>query len=362
MARTTRGRSTSRVSDGQILDAARRVYVEGELQKDVCKDLGISQGYLTKKLAEARERGWVRVFVDVEPQFQLASELRRAWPNLVDVLVVAGVPETSTPALRTAASHRMAAALAGWLDRRLDDRAASVRCVAVGGGRPARGMVDQLVQRAGGVDVVPSALSPVGGATIRHSSPLVATLLAFRLGALGAEPPEGRHPGQLFDLRVEPPRGSIDGMRRWFAELAGREDFRRVREAWARSDVVFTGGAPLTLPSGESLLYPDVAGRLAELGLDGSAIRQRGARLVFANQFVDANGKAVPLASGVPSYEPSIPLDMLREAAADEERRVVLTAWGDLGGELAPVLRGELVNTLVCDETAARGLLAAAPR
>lgn len=125
------------------------------------------------------------------------------------------------------------------------------------------------------------------------------------------------------------------------------DEFRR--RFWDRCDLVFVGMI------GVDSAYHDVRKRLADLGLSVDSMKERGAVALIANQFVDAEGKLVPLAEGVPSYEPSIPVELLMERA--ESRQIVVDAWGEPSFGALPLLHEGIGDVLWADAAAAEHVL-----
>lgn len=342
---------TSRISRADILKAARRYYDLGESQTQIAAEMGISGGYLARLLKTAKESGWVRVFIDADRETELAIRMKAAFPHLEHVEVV---KSSESP---EAMAEAVATVTAAWFNDLLDrDDAREKReiwNVTIGGAMPHRLMVDQIVPRANRVSVGPTALTPSPARVERHTAPIVASLLALRLGALtpGAVTSDPARRGFLYSpSALRPPAGDIHALRAWYTALAEDSDFVEMTRFWNEADVVFLSGVST------SAIYGDVAGRLDRLGTSREAMEARGAVALIANQFVDATGNAVPLAEGVPAYEPAIPVEAMRQAVK-RGRHVVFDCWGRKAKLPVSIVSSGLCTVLVTDTENATRML-----
>lgn len=321
---------SSRVARRDVLEAARRYYDAGETQAEIAKDLGISPSYLARLLKQAKDNGWVRVFIDTDREMELAAAIKEKYPHLRHVEVV---PSGPTP---EATARAIATAQAEWFNQLLDEDEASekpkVWNVAIGGAWTHRLMVEQVVRRKNRISVGPTALTPFRGKVARWTPTTVATELALRLGAL--EPGQSglaaaSRTGYFYNLSVDPPTGSLSALRDWFAELRLRREYQEVAAFWDRCDVMFASAV------GIDHLYQDARERLGVLGLSIEALKERGAVAVVANQFIDANGAPVPLSEHLDSLEPTFPFG---RAAATPDRWCqgwrTLDLWGQLNSSI----------------------------
>jgi len=339
----------SRLSRGQILDAAMRHFDLGETQASIAADLGVSASHLARLLKKAKADGWVRVFVDADREAELAAQIKQKYPKLKRVEVV---PSGSTAAATARALGTVAADYLNELldqDELLDEP--QIRSIAIGGGMVHQEMVPQVARRRNRVSVGPTSLTPSLGRVGRHTAPMVARALAHRLGALV---PGQRAPGALGGsyyeawVRPPPPSEGLKGLRRWYQELEGDPAFEVVRDFWRRLDVVFVGVVDI------DWRYSDTAERLEALGTSVHALRLRGGGGFVANSCFDSSGSLVPLGPGVPGIEPAVQLDDL---ASGNTAYRVLDAWGPPSGSAGALVRAGIVNVLLCDTIAADHLL-----
>lgn len=323
----------SRISRRQVLDAARRYYDVGETQAEIAKDLGISASYLARLLKQAKDSGWVRVFIDTDRELELAAAIKAKYPHLRHVEVV---PSGPTP---EATARDIATAQAEWFNNLLDEDEERdepmIKKVAIGGAWTHRLMVEQVVRRRNRVSVGPTALTPFRGKVARWNATTVATELALRLGALEPGQPGPEDPsrkGYLYNMSVDPPTDSLAALRDWFAQLQERPEYQEMLGFWSTCDVVFVSAV------GIDHVYEDVRERLGKLGLSVEAMKERGAVAVMGNRFVDAQARTVPLAEGMVSYEPGASLMQPEHGKGDETKPhvVVVDNWGMGGAPLDP--------------------------
>lgn len=298
---------SSRITRRQVLLAAYRHYELGETQAFIADEMKISPSYLAKLLRQAKERGWIRVFIDVDREIELAAAIKAKYPHLKHVEVVptgASAPETA---------KSLATAMAGWFNDLLDEdeerEQPLIERVAIGGAWTHRLMVDQVVSRPNRISVGPTTLTPFRGRVDRWTASTVATQLAERLGALtpgDAAPSGGQRKGYFYNLSVDPPDGPLSALRSWYAALEKRPDYGEMLSFWQSCDVAFLSVAGL-----ESL-YEDVTERLKALDTSLEKIKAKGAVAVLANQFIDMDGRVVLLSEGVRGYELAFPLEFLQ--------------------------------------------------
>lgn len=344
---------SSRISRRQVLQAARRYYDAGETQAVIAAELGISPSHLARLLKNAKDAGWVRVFIDADRDDELAGALRAAYPNLQHVEVVSseGGPE--------AISDAVATALASWLDDLLDAPAlegvSPIRRVAIGGAITHIKMVERLVKRVNGPAVAPTSLTPWPAEVRRPTSPLVAHALAQRWGAFSVHGGEtvGSEPPLVCPTPFRPPEGNAVPLSDWLPEVESHPDYQRLAAFWASADVVFASLVAARW------VYPDVAKRLLAGGTATTDVLARGALVATINQFLDARGQVVPFDGGSTRYEPSLPVgelfDRTRKGAGP--RHLVFDIWGERSREAMAILPALPPCVLVCDRGCAGMML-----
>lgn len=348
----------SRISRGQILEAAERFYLHGHIQADIASDLGVSASYLARLLRQAREAGWVRIFVESDRETELAAALHNRYPLLAKVEVVQSCRDFRDTAavLAKEAAH--------WLDHLLDDDQAArdpkIQRIAVGGSMVHQHLVERVGRRANRISVGPTALTPTPARVERFTSPIVAARLADRLGALspGSPDPSGaERQGYLFCPTFKPPSDNAEALRRFFAELQTDPEYLEMLRFWKQVDVAFVSAVSV------EARYDDVQGRLRNLGVSNQELIDKGATALFVNQYLNEQGDLVPILEGIPSYEVAMPLETLRAIAERRPGRhqrpgyVVMDAWGERGVGARAALANGLCNVLFADTVAASKLL-----
>lgn len=340
----------SKVSREQVLQAARRHFHHGESLGALAEGLGISPSHLGRLLKAAQDRGDIRVHIAARVETELSAELLRRYPGLRRADVV---PRGETPE----ATARAIGGLAGaWLETEIETdeerEPKRIRNVAIGGAWPHRFLLQEIAPHPNRISVGPTALTPSAGRMDRWTAPVLAAWLAQRLDALtpgdrGAV--RGERTGFLYNLTVDPPRSSLSALRDWYAELNERQEYGEMLGFWSRCDAVFVSVV------GVDYIYKDVEQRLAALGLSAGEMKARGAVALVANQFVDGQGNLVPLADGVPTYEPAIPVDTLRAISRGIGREpgwVVLDAWGRPAACTTSILNTHLANYIISSRDA----------
>ncbi len=338
---------TSRLRREDILRAAYRHFELEETQSAIAADLGISTGYLARRLKQARADGWVRFYVDVPTAEQRAAALLHRFPVLSEIEVV----EAETSGGNDIAMSQI---LATWLNDLLAVPAGEpghVRAVATGGGVVHQRMLDRILPRRDPCDVGPTALSTLSGRVPRWPASTIAAALSFRLQARSAE---GEF-GTLFDVSLEP-LADLDAIRAWRQTRAAA--LAEMHEFWESADVVF--GAATTLDH----LYPERTAWLEAVGLGPAELRRQGVVGLAANQHFDATGTRVDLADGVPTIVPTIGLEQMAQKAAQRRagnlaRAVIFKVRGDQAPAVQTLIEAGIITHLVADTEAADLLLAA---
>ncbi len=343
----TRGKaSPTRLDRKKILLAARRFYNLGHTQAEIARDLGISAGYLARRLKKAKDDGWIRIFVDADREVELAAQIMAKYPHLRHVEVV---PSGSTP---EATARSVATAMAVWFDDLLDRdeelAAPKVQRVAIGAAWPQRLMVEQLKRRQNRCSVGPTSLAGSQSPQLeQQTASVVATILAHRMGVFGAHPHSPKLRQYLYDLRLETPTNREE-LARWWKELERRADYRQMREFWRSCDVAFISAV------GINRAWPSTTRQLATLGVSVERLNDIGAVAWCAGVPLDAAGQVVPLLCDTPGlYAHGLP-DF---AITQEERAVVLDLWGDRAVDAVDLVNASFVSHLFCDVLVASAII-----
>ena len=354
MKKTSPG-PASRLTRRQVLLAAKRYYDLGHTQADIAADLGVSPSYVARLMKQAKDSGWVRIFIDTDRELDLAAQIMERYTNLRHVEVV---PTGATPA-DTALS--VATAMASWfndlIERDEENDEPKIKNVAIGGAWTHRLMVEQVISRKNRISVGPTTLTPFRGKVARWTASTVATQLAERLGALTADDlpsSENGRRGYFYNLTVDPPAQPLDSLRNWYAALSERSDYQLMLDFWRHADIVLLSVAGLEFS------YGDVAKRLELLDTSIEDMKSKGAKAVLANQFIDSLGQLVPLADGVPGYEPTFPIELLKDSSSSDQashRLVVLDARGSSVICVVPHIAS--ITHLFLDDASATLLLSA---
>lgn len=342
----------SRISQAQILDAARRYYLGDEGQSSIAKRLNVTPSYVGRLLKQARDQGLVRISIAPDPAGELAAKLLKKFPGLRHATVVM-LPAEVAERDRTERPKALAVAMAPVIERMIDGEfpaRSPVGAIAIGASLMCQRLVDELEIDSRQIDVGPTSLTGQAGALARLTAPTVAALLAIRLGALGRRSQAGAQAsGRYFNLTV-PPR-DLAAAGSLFADLEKSPQWQDMVEFWRRCDLVFIGVAELDFvfkdrdPSGEIVV----------------AARARGAVGVCASHFYDDAGSVVPMDDLLPahSHDPAIPWEVLRSITRRESNpgAVVLDVPAWAAHVAKPLIESGICNVVVCDDLAARRLL-----
>lgn len=346
----------SRLTKRQIMQAAARYYVQDEKLRDIADDLDITASYLGRVLKTAKERGWIQIRLAADHEAELEARLQARFPMLKHVTVVPSQPNKEEGA------RVLGTEMAIWFDALLDDDEASgdpqIWNVAIGGGMAMTAMVDAIVPRPNRISVGPTALTPELGQIERNTAGSNAVALAWKLRAMGPGDRVGLKPsrrGYRYGGTVDPPDTAPE-LAAWFQRLPTRPGYADLLRFWSGLDVAFVG---VTFPEWG---YHETRARLTKLGSSPEDLKARGAVTSVANRLLDAQGKDVHVAPGIPSHEPAIPTELLRGVVAKHElsggRRglVVAEVWGDRAPAARVPIETGLVNVLFVDDLGARHL------
>jgi DNA-binding transcriptional regulator LsrR (DeoR family) len=348
---------SSRLSKRDILRAAARHYVHDQTLAEIAKEFGLSASYLGRVMRTAKERGWIQVRLAADHEAELEAQLLTRFPQLKRVTVI------PTQRTKEEGARLLGTDMATWFDGLLDadeeEPDPQIWNVAIGGGMAMTAMVDAMVPRTNRISVGPTALTPELGRMGRNTALSTSVELAWKLRATGPGDRvglESTRRGYRYGGAVEPPETAPE-LREWFARLPTRPGYAELLRFWSEVDVAFVG---VTMPEWG---YADTRARLAKLGTTPEDLIARGAVSSVANRLLDAHGNEVPIAPGIPSYEPVVPTQLLR-AVVDKHARsagrtgfVVAEVWGDRSPAVRVPIEAGLVNALFVDERGAQTLL-----
>jgi DNA-binding transcriptional regulator LsrR (DeoR family) len=310
-------------SDAQLLLAARLYYVDGILQNQIGRMVGVSQAKVSRMLSVARQRGLVKITVpeydprdrDLERELCSRFKLRAA-------LVVRQVAGQTVSELRNTLGYFAGPVVASWLKPQ--------SLVAVAGGRTLERLAESMslgagpagltiVQAMGHVDATPGPYdaSEIGRTLARHWNAKYLTL---------------NTPALLPEAAV---------CRRLLALKEVHDVFERLSTAEA---------AMIGVGNLENSVFID---RGALTGRDIQKLQKAGAIGEILGRFYDAAGKEceTPFSDRVVS----LPLERLRRVPLV----VAVVAGSDRAAAIRGALRGGLVKALVTDDGCAGRLLEA---
>lgn len=313
-------------SDAQLLLAARLYYVDGILQTQIGKMVGVSQAKVSRMLAAARERGLVRITV---PEFEprdgdLEQQLRRRL-KLKAVVVVRQVAGQSMTELRNTLGYFAGPAAAEWFSAQTT--------VAVAGGRTLQSLIDSLSRQPGpGQPTIVQAMGNVDAAPGGYDASEIGRILAQRWR------------GSFLALNTPAFVPDASVCRRLV-------DLREVREVFDR-----LAGADIALVGVGTLQESVFIERGVLQPRDIESLRRAGAVGEILGRFYNAQGKecATPFRDRVLSLS----FDKLRKAPL----AVGVLAGGERTEAILAAVRGGLLNALIIDDVAARKLVPPARR
>lgn len=302
--------------------AARLYYIDGLSQQEIAAILDVSRSTVSRMLAEARQRGIVRISIEEDDlrARELEKQLLRAYP-LRRALVVRALGSTPE-AVRRAVGYFAAPAVATWITQ--------ARMIGVSGGRTLAALIHCLepVSPAPGVTTV--QLMGNIGPTV---SDIDALDMSHRLAA--------RFGGTCYTLNA--PAFVQDRETR--DVFLGHEHNRLIWSLFERLDVAMVGIGAL-----EESAFAE-RGVLREA--DFAHLRAAGAVGEICGHFFDEAGREC-----VTSYRDrviGIELDTLRR----RPEVIGVTNGPNRAAAVRAALRGGLVTSLVIDEPGAEALLAA---
>ncbi|MCC6492573.1 MAG: transcriptional regulator [Pirellulales bacterium] len=310
-------------SDAQLLLAARLYYVDGILQTQIGKMVGVSQAKVSRMLAAARERGLVRITVpEFEPRdAKLEQQLCRRL-GLEAAIVIRQIAGQSPAELRNTLGYFAGPIAAAWFS--------GAPVVAVAGGRSLQCLAESLSRQPGPTRAaIVQAMGHVDAAPGPYDASEIGRTLAqrwrgsFMALSTPAFVPDAAVCRRLVELR----------------------EVRAAFDRLAAADVALVGVGNLD----ESVFIE----RCVLQRRDVEALRRAGAVGEILGRFYNAAGKecATPYRERVIS----LPLEGLRRI----KFTVGVVAGGQRTEAIRTAVRGGLLKALVIDDQAAGKLLEA---
>ena len=308
-------------SDAQLLLAARLYYVDGILQNQIAKMVGVSQAKVSRMLAVARERGLVRITVpEYEPRERELEDRLISRYQLKSAVVIRKVQGQSVADLRNTLGYFAGPIVAGSL--------APYSTLAVAGGRTLQALTDAMSRGPGPMrPVVVQAMGNVDATPGGYDASEIARTLAQPWGGVyltlntPAFAPNATVGKQLLDLK---------DTREVFGRLAATE-----------TALVGVGNLQNSVFIERGILQPRDIQELHRAGAVGEIL----------GRFFDENGEECQT-----SYRQrvmSLPLEGLKAIP----NVVAALAGSDRSEALRAALRGGILKSLVIDDDGARALL-----
>jgi len=305
-----------------MLRAARLYYIDNLTQDEIARQISASRPTVSRLLQQARQEGIVEIRI-IDPdatQVELEGRLVATF-GLTEAVVI-----TSETDAAEVARRRVGQAAAAYLERTLQNG----DVVGIGWGRTLHEVVGALEpRRQARISVVPL----IGG--LGQIAPMFQVHeLARALGsAFGGTWRSLYAPALVDSAELE------DSLRR-------SPDLEEIAALWNKLDVAVVGIGNVEAAAEVQMLFVDYLSPSTQVRL-----RESGAVGDICVRFFDGRGK--PCVDAVPGVI-GIELGQLRRT-----RRVVGVASGAGKAQaILGALRGKHVNTLVIDESAARGVLA----
>lgn len=309
-------------SDAQLLLAARLYYVDGILQNQIAKMVGVSQAKVSRMLAVARDRGLVRITVpEYEPRDrELESNLVQRY-GLKSAIVIRKVVGQSVVDLRNTLGYFAGPIVAASL--------APYSTLAVAGGRTLQALTDAMSRSPGPArPVVVQAMGTVDSTPGSYDASEIARTLAQPWG------------GVYLTLNT-PAFVPAAGVGKQLLQLKDTRDvFERL--AAAETALVGVGNLQNSVFIERGVLQPKDIQELHRAGAVGEIL----------GRFYDEQGEEcqTPFRQRVMS----LPLAQLRAIP----NVVAAVAGADRTAAIRGGLRGGLLKSLVIDDDGARSLLA----
>ena len=308
-------------SDAQLLLAARLYYVDGILQNQIAKMVGVSQAKVSRMLAVARERGLVQISVpEFDPRDRdLEASLMERF-DLRAVVVIRRIPGQSVADLRNMLGYFAGPVVTSWI--------AAHSTVGIAGGRTMQSLTDAMSRMPGPVrPTLVQAMGNVDSTPGPYDASEIARTLAQPWG------------GVYLTLNT-PALAPNAAVAKQFLELKDTRDvFGRL--ASAELALVGVGNLQNSVFIERGVLQPR----------DIQEIHRAGGVGEILGRFYDRDGEecVTPLRRRVMS----LPLEELKAMT----NVVAVVAGSDRTVALRGALKGGILKSLVIDDDAARGLL-----
>lgn len=309
-------------SDAQLLLAARLYYVDGILQNQIAKMVGVSQAKVSRMLAVARERGLVQISVpEYDPRDrELEAALAQRF-NLRAAVVIRRIPGQSVADLRNTLGYFASPVVTSWI--------APHSTVGVAGGRTMQALTDAMSRLPGPVrPILVQAMGNVDSTPGAYDASEIARTLAQPWGGIYL----------TLNTPAVAPNAAVS---KQFLELKDTRDvFGRL--ASAEMSLVGVGNLQNSVFIERGVLQPR----------DVQEIHRAGGVGEILGRFYDHDGEecATPFRRRVMS----LPLEQLKAMP----NVVAVVAGSDRTIALRGALKGGILKSLVIDDDAARGLLA----
>jgi deoxyribonucleoside regulator len=308
-------------SDAQLLLAARLYYVDGILQNQIAKMVGVSQAKVSRMLAVARDRGLVRITVpEYEPRDREREQRLIDRFHLKSAVVIRRVQGQTVADLRNTLGYFAGPVVAASI--------APYSTLAVAGGRTLQSLTDAMSRTAGPVrPVVVQAMGSVDSTPGPYDASEIARNLAQPWG------------GVYLTLNT-PAFAPTAAVGRQLLELKDtREVFARL--AAAEMALVGVGNLQNSVFIERGILSPR----------DLQDLRRAGAVGEILGRFYDEHGQEcqTPYRHRVMS----LPLEDLRAIP----NVVVVIAGSDRSAAICGGIRGGIIKSLVIDDEGAAALL-----
>lgn len=330
---------------GLLAAVAVKYHLQNKPKSDIAKEVRRSVTEVTRLLDEARDRGIVRVQLDIPDLTKLEAELVKTFP-LCRAVVIPTVEDY-------------------WLNRKMLGQAAARYFdvevgqnaqVAISGGLLLYEMVNELTERERLIHIYPAGLLGRGPALNHIDASAVATLLCEKCGSLPGRPATAHGVTVMpFERRCSSdsdPRKCADELVRHCTQLHERSALvRKTFKEMQQVDFAFVTLGPLRpAPEYMRLSSRSTLKILEEAGIPEAWLATEGAISDIGYALYDGDGTLRP------EWRFFLTVDY-KAVARDARRQVVLIAGMYQEPGLFPAVEHGLCNVLITDETRARFLL-----